>query len=356
MGAGRLLLVPFSWLYALVMAARNWCYDRRILTIRKAGAAPVISVGNLTAGGTGKTPMVEYILRYYARGRHRVAVISRGYRRTSKGMKVVSDGRTLLEDLTRAGDEPYQIAKKFPEAIVLVGEDKHAAAREAISRFAPEVLVLDDGFQHRRLARDLDIVMVDGRTQLEGVRILPAGSRREPLSALSRADILAISSCGEADAAPHEAILRGLRRYSSAAVVSVRMKPARLRDLREGVAGDLAVLKGKKATALSGIGNPRSFLEILQELEVRVAGELRFRDHHLYTVSDLRDIERRCRQDGADLLVTTEKDALRLQACGAHKRPAFPACFWVEIEAVITSGAELLSSNLDRLITRGRQS
>ncbi len=187
LNALRKLLVPFSRVYGAIVAARNFFYDRGLFTITAVGT-PVISVGNITAGGTGKTPLVEYIVRTILDSGARPAVLSRGYRRTTTGTVTVSDGVKVLADADRAGDEPAQIARKFPGCVVVVDEDRVRGARFLESAFHPDVIVLDDGFQHRALRRDLDIVVVaDGAG---GSGLLPSGDGREPESSLRRADIV----------------------------------------------------------------------------------------------------------------------------------------------------------------------
>ncbi|MDT8323182.1 MAG: tetraacyldisaccharide 4'-kinase, partial [Bacteroidota bacterium] len=175
-----------SSLYAIAMQLRNAAYDRGVLRAQDAGV-PVISVGNITAGGTGKTPVVEALLvRLLAAGR-RPAMVTRGYRRESRGLLVVSDGAGMLRDVRESGDEPYQVAAKFPRVPVIADEKRIRGCRHAVQRFDAEILLLDDGFQHRAVARDCDIVVVDAQIGLDGLRMLPSGRLREPLRNLARA-------------------------------------------------------------------------------------------------------------------------------------------------------------------------
>ncbi|MBM2840054.1 MAG: tetraacyldisaccharide 4'-kinase, partial [Bacteroidetes bacterium] len=195
----KYLLIPFSWLYGFIIYCRNKAFDWKLLDSVEVGV-PVISVGNLTMGGTGKTPLVEYIVKLcLAKGR-KVAVVSRGYKRESGGVVVVSDGKSLLANAAQAGDEPVQIAKKFPGAIVIVGERRVDAARMAIDEFGVNAIVLDDGFQHRFLRRDLDILVLDARKDLSRIPMIPAGERREPLASIKRANVVAFSRTDAATA------------------------------------------------------------------------------------------------------------------------------------------------------------
>lgn len=188
----QLMLLPFSWLYGLTMILRNWCFEVGVFHVEQV-SVPVISVGNMTAGGTGKTPMVEYLIRFYLKAGNKVAVLSRGYQRDTNGTQIVSDGSNLEMTAEESGDEPYQIARKFPNVMVIVDEKRSRAAQIAINRFQPDVILLDDGFQHRGIERQLDIVMIDGRKALDRISLLPVGLRREPLSGLQRANLMAIS-------------------------------------------------------------------------------------------------------------------------------------------------------------------
>jgi len=187
----RFVLLPLSWLYGLVVRLRNRLFDSRVL---KSAAAdvPVISVGNLTAGGTGKTPLVEYIAGHFLTQGRKVGIVSRGYGRASRGVVVVSDGSSLRADARAGGDEPVQMARKYPAAAVVVGEKRVEAARCAIELGA-EVLLLDDAFQHRYLRRDVDILVLDSRKDIREEPLLPSGLRREPLSSLRRADLVVMS-------------------------------------------------------------------------------------------------------------------------------------------------------------------
>ncbi len=188
----RKFLLPFSWLYGLAVTVRNLAYDKGWFRQETAGV-PVVSVGNITAGGTGKTPLVEYLVRHLvASGKH-PAILSRGYRRRSRGVVVVSDGKSMRSDAAMGGDEPVQMARKLATVPVVVAERRIAAARVAVRDFHADVLVLDDGFQHRSLKRDLNILIMDSRRDLVREPLLPVGLRREPLAAVRRANLVVLS-------------------------------------------------------------------------------------------------------------------------------------------------------------------
>ena len=185
----RTVALPFSWLYGAVISLRNLFYDTGIFRIEEIDV-PIISVGNLSTGGTGKTPFVEFLLRYLLGKDKIVAVLSRGYGRKTRGTVVIDQSTLAHCTAESVGDEPYQIARKFPGAIVIVDESRVRGARIAKEKYRVDAIILDDGFQHRALKRNLDIVMIDGKNPITEMAMLPAGLRREPLVALRRADLL----------------------------------------------------------------------------------------------------------------------------------------------------------------------
>ena len=250
------LLLPLSWLYGLVMSARNMVFDAGLLRVRSAGV-PVIAVGNMTAGGTGKTPLVEWLVGELQAQGVRPAVVSRGYGRASRGVVAVSDGVRLLATALEAGDEAVQVATKFPAVPVVVGERRVDAARAAVERFSADVLVLDDAFQHRYLRRDLDIVILDARVDVTRERMLPAGRRREPLRGLGRAGLLAFSKLAEGQAdVPWRP---GLDAWSAAPAVSFRTVPGRLRQTANGAEVPAEAIRTARVVALSAIADNRAF-------------------------------------------------------------------------------------------------
>jgi tetraacyldisaccharide 4'-kinase len=309
-GAGpHLLLYPPGLLYRGAVALRNALYDAGCLRAVRLPCA-VVSIGNLTIGGTGKTPLTSYVAGLLRDSGYRAAVASRGYRRRGgRAPLLVSDGRALLADAAAAGDEPYLIARDNPAVPVAVGADRVAAARLLLAAGRPEVIVLDDAFQHRRLARDLDLLLVDGVDPWGNGKILPLGPLREPLSAVSRADALVIT---RSEGRPPAALDRILERHNPrAAVIHCRLEPERF-VRAEGDPVAAGALKGFAAFAFSGIARPDRFEDDLERLGLRIAGRRRFGDHHRYRRADLDGIVRAARAAGAEVLVTTEKDLVRI--------------------------------------------
>lgn len=304
MNALTLILRPLGWLYGAAVSLRNYLYETGLLKVRRV-RVPVISVGNMTAGGTGKTPFVEYLIALVSGRGIKVAVVSRGYRRRTRGTLVVSDGVSLKATPEEAGDEPFQIARKFPRSVVIVDEKRARGAALAAEKFGAGTILLDDAFQHRSLARDLDIVMVNGDEPLEKTRLLPEGLRREPLRSIRRASIIVVSK-------PERLIPQ--------VFVQSLKKPV---VITETVPESVCVMKGQKIVApegirgmpsvcFCGIGNPTSFRRTLEKTGVTVKDFIAFPDHHSYTPHDLARLAEVFEKSGATLLITTEKDAVRI--------------------------------------------
>jgi tetraacyldisaccharide 4'-kinase len=271
----------------------------------------VVAVGNLTLGGTGKTPLVELLARRLGHRGRRVAILSRGYGRRGTADLIVSDGQRLLATAADAGDEPYLLARRLPGVPVLVGRDRARAGATALARFRPDVLLLDDGFQQRRLRTDLAIVCLDARAPWGERGLFPRGTLREPPAALGRAHLLVLT---HADAAADPAALEArLRRHAPAAPIAhATYEVEAVEDVATG--GRLAVeaLRTRPALAFAGIAAPDNFRRTLVALGVAPRELVTFPDHHGYTADDVAALEARARAAGAEALVTTEKDAVRL--------------------------------------------
>jgi tetraacyldisaccharide 4'-kinase len=343
----RMLLLPFSWIYGVAVSIRNILFDVGILTRTSVGV-PVISVGNMTAGGTGKTPLAERIVEYLLQRGERVAVVSRGYGRRSRGVVVVSDGRSVKVNADEGGDEPVQIARKYPGVSVVVGERRVDAARLAVKDLGASVIVLDDGFQHRYLKRNLDIVVVDARRDLHDEPMLPAGARREPLSGLRRADLVALSKV-EFDNLDWSV---SVRRWFDGPVVAFRHAITSVHKAADHREVTPSEYRGKAAIAFSGIGDHGNFVTGLWHEGFRVVGEVQFRDHHRYAVSDIDRLMTLYKSSGAEVVVTTEKDLARLQVEGAVKSAieSMPL-FYVRVTVELVSGGDELFSQISSHLT-----
>lgn len=284
----------------LALARRAW-YDRP--GARRRLARPVVSVGNLSLGGTGKTPLVAALARWLVEIGERPAILSRGYARrsTSKDPLVVADGMRVMADVGNAGDEPLMLARAVPGAVVVVGADRYHAGRVAERVLGATVHLLDDGFQHLPLARDLDIV-VTRAGQLAADDVVPKGRLREPISALSRAQILVVVGA-DAAAAAAEA-----RTYG----VPVGIGATRRIEAPVALHGP-APTRDRPVVVMAAIGDPRQFVEALTADGWTVADRCTFRDHHWYTAQDLAAVAARVTATGAWGVATTDKDAVRLE-------------------------------------------
>jgi len=348
----RGLLVVLSVLYGIVVRIRILAYRSRFFLRDFRLPTKVISVGNIAVGGTGKTPLVTVLAERFRSRRKRVVIISRGYKRKGKGVVVVSDGRRILVDRARSGDEPYLFGQKLTDVPVIVGESRHLAGWVAIRDFAPDVLLLDDGFQHLKLRRDLDIVVIDGSNPFGNGYLLPRGILREPLSSLKRADVFCLTRVDQSPQLEHLRVQ--LRRINPRArLIETVHRPRRLRTLGSEQELPLAFLKGRRVFALSSLGNPGSFERTLEGLGAEIVGCVRYRDHHEYTVEDLRASWQQARDVGSEGIVTTEKDIVRFpldfDALEAHpilrvrSGQAEIPIFVLEIEMDIVAGEDVLT-------------
>jgi tetraacyldisaccharide 4'-kinase len=296
-------LAPLGAMLGGGAALRAALYRRGILP-RVRLASPVISIGNLAVGGRGKTPLVELAAAWLRDAGRPVAILSRGYGGTFRGEAlVVSDGERVLADATAAGDEPVMLARALPGVVVAVGRDRGRLGRVVEGRFGPRVCLLDDGFQHLRLRRDLDVVCIDAEDL--GDRPLPAGALRERPSALARADLVAVA--GEDDAGASEACRSLAEALGPDRVFRVRRRPAGFVDT-SGAAGPPPA----RAFLLSGIARPERFVQDVARAGCAVVGHAVFPDHHRFRPHEIDDAVRDAHAAGADALVTTAKDAVRL--------------------------------------------
>ena len=298
-----LLLPPLSALYGAVTRTRLSLYERGTFHTTKLDR-PVISVGNMTVGGTGKTPLVEWIAKTIAAERKRVCILTRGYgRENPQRQVVVSDGRALLATAAEAGDEPYLLATKLlGSAAVISNIDRISAGRYAIEQLHTDCFVLDDAFQHLRLARDLNIVTIDATNPWGGGQLLPHGRLREPLSGLNRADCVVLTRCDQTDNT--DALTTQIRDLIHDRPVFT----SRMRFMKNLLTAAAPV------AAFCAVGNPQSFFTQLHAAGYNVVYEKTFADHHSYTQHDVDDLLNAATRAGATSLITTAKDAVKLRS------------------------------------------
>ena len=302
------LLLPFSLIYAAIIHLRNWLYDNDILS-RTSVPCKVISIGNLTVGGTGKTPTVAMVAEEMSRNQFSVCVVSRGYKRTTKGTLLVSNGTDVLAGADECGDEPFLLARSLNGIPVIVDENRVRGAQYAIQTFCPDVILLDDAFQHRRINRDVDVVLVDASAGFGNKWLLPAGPLREPLRALRRASVIIFTRVEQNLKLP--ALKELIARSSSAPICAANHIPVVIKDL-DGREISIEAIKGRKVFAFCGIGKPASFFSLLEQLGAELIDVRIFKDHHPYSAEDKKNLVGAAREGGAEMLITTEKDRVRL--------------------------------------------
>ncbi len=304
------ILQPLALGWRLGVALRLQAYRRGWLKTRRL-SHPVVSVGNLTVGGTGKTPFVAWLTERLQRRGLRPAILTRGYKRRSRESLIALEpslGRA--PDPRQVGDEPAWLARALPQVPIVLGADRYAAGRLAEQRFGVDVHILDDGFQYLSLARDMDIVLLDVTQEFSDRALIPAGRLREPCSALTRAHVVVLTRVDHADPKNLEEQVRRINPRADVYHASTEL--CALRDLGSNRQVPSEGLRGAPVMAFCGIGNPQAFLADVKRWGYTVAGQSVFPDHHVYTNSDVASLQARARQCGAKALVTTEKDSLNL--------------------------------------------
>jgi tetraacyldisaccharide 4'-kinase len=302
-------------LYGQVMRLRRRGVERHPQRQRRL-ARPVISVGNLSMGGTGKTPVVAALAERLIEAGHRPAILSRGYARTDAidGVVVVSDGTAIRASVELSGDEPLMLARQVPKAIICVSPDRHLAGTLAEQRLGCTVHILDDGFQYLELARNLD-VLVTTMGEIPNGRVIPAGRLREPIDAAARAHFLVVSDA-TAGAASAEAWTLGISQSCGSLRILSEPVSIRLAAFAKASApkkGDTTLAGDERVLAVGGIANPQRFFEALKSVGWNVVDTIAFPDHHRYTAKDIAAIEAKLQSSGADVVFTTDKDAVRLE-------------------------------------------
>src|SRR5213082_2766479 len=324
-GILRGILYALSFIYDRLVQLRLYLYRKRVLRERALGCL-VISIGNLTVGGTGKTPIVEKFARALRAGGRRVAILSRGYKSVPRRAprkwwqfwrkkepappRIVSDGKTLLLDSLTAGDEPYMLANNLKDVIVVVDKDRVKSGLFAIKELKADTLLLDDGLQYLHLKHRLDIVLIDKQAPFGNEYLLPRGTLREPPRNLRRASYIFITkSTGE----PNDQLIERIRRYNrTAEIIECAHRPLYLQNIYSGERLMLDRLRGAFIGSICAIAVPESFEGALKTLGANVNLALRYIDHHYYTEAELRSFINRCIRRDLALIITTEKDAVRM--------------------------------------------
>lgn len=315
------LLECCSYVYCVGSCLKNWFYDKKILRPKKVDAY-VISVGNMTTGGVGKTPVVLEIARYLNKKREKVAIVSRGYggKLSNKNVNVISDGKNIFYTAAMAGDEPFMLAQKADGVCVLTCKNRYKAAKFAIENFGVTKIILDDGFQHRKLHRDLDIVLMDSKMGLGNEKLLPAGPLREGAEALERIDKLLVVS-KNTDHTRAEKFAKIMQKRLSIETHLCYTEPDYIYNIKTGE----KLEEGASITAICAIGQPQQFFDFLSGFELKET--IALDDHHQYTPIDLVDIRGN--------IVTTEKDAVKLLRFGKDNIYALKLKTTVDVERLL---------------------
>lgn len=310
-------LWPLRWvgagLYGLGVRFRLALYRFHILSTRRL-SLKVISIGNLVAGGTGKTPHAALLALYLQKKGIKAAVLSRGYRGTKvKKGAVISDEKSLLGTVEEGGEEPYLLAQKLPGVPVVVGKDRYRSGMLCSRQWQTEWVVLDDGFQHLSLKREVDILLLPGHRSLGSERLLPLGLLREPIEEMKRADIILITHSERLDTSGQNEWVKEIHsRIPATPIFFSEHKPISLWRYQDKEVRPLSFLDGKSLLAFCGLAEPESLTFSLKQLGAKVVKLVQFPDHHFYREEDKRSLENSSRSHQIELLVTTEKDALKL--------------------------------------------
>ncbi len=318
-GLLRIILIAASKIYFVIIRLRNYFYDKHIFAIHRVDAA-VISIGNITTGGTGKTPLVAWLCneiktdpepqtKNHRLIDYRIAILTRGYK-TTQNLKLKTQN---------CEDEPALLVENCPQANVVINPDRVIGAAQAIGKYAANVLVMDDGFQHRKLARDLEIVTIDATCPFGYGRIIPAGLLREPISSLKRAGVIIITRCDYLSESQLSKIEDRLRNINPNMLIfrtvhqPVYIKTIDNRQIK------LEYFKNKKVFAFCGIGNPDSFINTLKNMDYEVVGSKIFDDHYNYTDNCLTEIKKQAQNIGAEIILTTQKDWTKIRLLESAK-------------------------------------
>jgi len=337
-----------SYLFSGIVQLRLWLYRNRILRDQPLGCLVVV-VGNLTVGGTGKTPVVEMFAKALRDRGRKVAILSRGYKSKAPPLwqkwwfwlnhteepppRIVSDGTNVLLDSELAGDEPFMLARNLPGVVVLVDKNRVKAGAYAIKRFGCDTLVLDDGFQYLPLKGRLNLLLVDKTNPFGNGHLLPRGILREPVKHLSRASYVFLTKSKGVRDEELEAMIRQFN--PTAEIIECAHKPQYLQRIDTGERLPLAALAGRKIGALSGIAAPESFEAFLRETGAKLVYTRRFLDHYRFTHDDLAAVFDEAEEAGVELMITTEKDAVRIEASEKFPMP----CYYLRLEIEILRGA-----------------
>ena len=305
---GGVISFSLSFIYGILVAIRNFFYETNILSTKSLNCK-VISIGNITVGGSGKTPTVEYLSNLLQSKGHKVGIISRGYKRKSKSTLVVTDGKKKPESWKHVGDEPFLLAHKLENIPIVVGASRYKAGSMMIEKFQPDVILIDDGFQHLSLHRDLDIVLVNSKDKRSDHKLIPSGKLREPISNLTKADLIIITKSNIH--APSNYLINKIESFNRPTIYN-ELQIDSLLQIKSNKINKLDKIANKKVYLFSALGDNESFKKIMGYTDAKIVGHSKYPDHYQYTLDDLNDIEQKATKCNAEFLITTEKDLVKI--------------------------------------------
>lgn len=332
-----LFLTPLSWLYSALMGLRNLLYDRNLLR-RRSLPVSVISIGNISVGGTGKTPATQWMAEQLLERGFSVALLSRGYRRTADATLLVSDGKQILATTETAGDEPMMLALNLPTVPIAVASDRYAGGQFLLEKFKLDFIILDDGFQHRKLQRQLDLVLLDARVGLRQ-RILPAGPFRESIAGLGRADMIWITRSETPE--QRQFLMQEMQKITPAPVFCADLQVMGVFSA-PGVGHPIPSLTQNRILAFCGIANPDYFYQTLVASGLKPDYFKSYPDHHAYSSQDFAEIRQLTRKHQCDILITTQKDFVRIPATDSCHVPIY----YLAVALAVTEADRVVESLL----------
>jgi tetraacyldisaccharide 4'-kinase len=340
-----LLHIP-SWFYRVVVSARNWAFDHGYFEIYNSQAPLVISIGNIVAGGTGKTP-TTLMLAQALGAEEKIAILTRGYRSRAETLPtpiILSRGKGPLYAASYCGDEPYLLAQRVPKATVIVGKNRRIASQMALQAGA-KMLLLDDGMQHRHLARHFDVVVVDASNPFGHGHLLPRGLLREPAHALSRAHFIILSHVKDKE--HYDELCIQLNQHTKVPVIGTQMH---IDQIWHSAHGKISDLNQKRVGVFCGIANPDRFMKTVESTGSHVVAHRYYPDHHQFDQQTLEGFANECTKKGAEVLVCTEKDYVKLKGCFYHSLPLV----WLEMKTTVVFGKEHWTAFVDQAKTMAR--
>ncbi|OQX96580.1 tetraacyldisaccharide 4'-kinase [candidate division KSB1 bacterium 4572_119] len=332
--------IPLSWIYGFIIRMRNIFYDKGVFKVHKIEGLEIISIGNISVGGTGKTPITKLFARQLAEVGKKVVILSRGYGRKSKGTVVVSDGETILVPVDQAGDEPFLLARGLKNVPVVVEANRYKGALFIQKKFNPDIILLDDGYQHRRLHRNYNICLIDANVGVGKGRLLPAGFLREPIQSLNRADMVCLTRTDQQSGLT--SLISKIQKVTSCPILKSSHSPRELINGNSGNKKNLSFIKGKTVLLFSGIARPESFEFLILKLGGKIIHHEKFSDHYQFMLFDLKNIVSKSEKLFADMIITTEKDFVRTLAITND----IPNFYYLPIDIKITEGSSILKNIL----------